>query len=64
MTSEERTVIEEIVQALAESGYEGFYFIGINTECFYNNDGGFEGLTSGDSVKCYSYDTIRREFSK
>lgn len=56
--------IEEIVQALAESGYEGFYFIGINTECFYNDDGSFEGFPSGDSVKCYSYDTIKREFSK
>lgn len=53
--------IEEIVQAMIDDGNEGLYFIGVNTEGFYDDSGNFLGAPKGDSVKCYSYDALKRD---
>lgn len=52
--------IPEIVDAMIDEGVEGFLFIGINTECIYDDSGYISEKPVGDSVKVYEWGTCKR----
>lgn len=54
--------VDEIISAINEYAGEGFYFIGINSECAYDDNGYMIEEAKGDSVKVYSYDVIKEMF--
>ena len=57
--------LQEIQRIINKEIGEGAYFIFMNTECSYydENDIWTEVDPTGDSVKVFSYDVIRRMFS-
>ena len=58
--------LEEVQQALNEHHGEDTFFIFMNTENSYYDEGGVwvDAAPKGDFVKAYTYDTIRRMFTK
>lgn len=56
--------LEEIQQALNEHHGEDTFFIFMNTENSYFDEGGIwvDVAPKGDCVKAYTYDTIKRMF--
>lgn len=58
--------LEEVQQALNEHHGEDTFFIFMNTENSYYDEGGVwvDVAPKGDFVKAYTYDTIRRMFTK
>lgn len=58
--------LEEVQQALNEYHGENTFFIFMNTENSYYDEGGVwvDVASKGDFVKAYTYDTIKRMFTK
>ena len=57
-----KLTVDEIISAINEYAGEDFYFIGINSECVYDDNGHMVEEAKGDFVKVYSYDVIKEMF--